>query len=68
VHAAHTRWGKHTYGYEVPWQDDSIAATLVMLYKKLGGTQRIPQPMLDRFEQILDFIDDDIKDLYTETA
>jgi len=68
VHAAHTRWGKHTYGYEVPWQDDSIAATLVMLYKKLGGTQKIPQPMLDRFEKILDFIDDDIKDLYTEAA
>jgi hypothetical protein len=39
-----------------------------MLYKKLGGTQSIPQPLLDRFEKILDFVDDDIKDLYQEAA
>lgn len=68
VKGAHRRWGEHTYGYEVPWQDDSIAAVLVMLYKKLGGTQSIPQPMLDRFEKILDFVDDDIKELYEEVA
>jgi hypothetical protein len=68
VHAAHSRWGKYTYGYEVSWDDDSIAAVLVMMYKKLGGTQKIPQPLLDRFEKILDFVDDDIKDLYQEAA
>lgn len=68
VHNAHSRWGKHTYGYEVPWQDDAIAAVLVMLYKKLGGKQQIPQPLLDRFEKILDFVDDDIKDLYQQAA
>lgn len=68
VKGAHLRWGIHTYGYEQGWNDDSIAATLVMLYKKLGGTQSIPQPLLDRFEKILDFVDDDIKDLYQEAA
>lgn len=68
VHAAHSRWGEHTYGYKVPWQDDTIAAALVLLYKKLGGKQTIPQPMLDRFEKILDFVDDDIKELYQEAA
>ena len=68
VHNAHNRWGEHTYGYEVPWQDDAIAAVLVMLYKKLGGKQQIPQPMLDRFEKILDFVDDDIKELYQQAA
>jgi hypothetical protein len=66
VHKAHTLWGEHTYGYKVSWDDDSIAAVLVMLYQKLGGTQRIPQPLLDRFAQILDFVDDDIKELYNE--
>lgn len=64
VKSAHLRWGKYTYGYEVQWSDDSIAAVLVLLYKKLGGTQRIPQPLLDRFEKILDFVDDDIRDLF----
>jgi hypothetical protein len=68
VKSAHGRWGEHVYGYEVPWDDDSIAAVLVMLYKKLGGTQRVPQPLLDRFDEILDFVDDDIKDLYQEAA
>ncbi len=68
VKGAHGRWGKHVYGYEVPWDDDSIAAVLVMLYQKLGGTQKVPQPLLDRFEEILDFVDDDIKDLYQEAA
>jgi hypothetical protein len=66
VHRAHKQWGIHTYGYEVSWQDDAIAAVLVLLYQRLGGTQRIPKPLLDRFEQILDFVDDDIKALYEE--
>ena len=68
VKGAHLRWGKYTYGYEVQWSDDSIAAVLVLLYKKLGGKQQIPQPLLDRFEKILDFVDDDIKDLFEEVA
>lgn len=68
VKGAHGRWGEHTYGYKVPWQDDAIAAVLVSLYKKLGGKQSIPQPMLDRFDKIIDFVDDDIKDLYLEAA
>ena len=66
VHRAHRAWGVHTYGYEVAWQDESIAAVLVLLYQRLGGTQRIPRPLLDRFESILDFIDDDIRTLYEE--
>jgi hypothetical protein len=66
VHHAHKEWGEHTYGYEVSWQDESIAAVLVLLYQRLGGTQRIPKPLLDRFEKILDFVADDIKALYEE--
>lgn len=70
VHRAHETWGEHTYGYKVSWQDDAIASVLVLLYQRLGGKQRIPKPLLDRFEQILEFIDDDIKELYedVETA
>lgn len=64
VHRAQRNWGIYTYGYEVSWQDEAIAAVLVLLYQKLGGTQQIPQPLLDRFEKILDFVDDDIKELY----
>lgn len=63
-HAAHLRWGKHTYGYEVDWEDDCIAPILLMIYKKLGGRQQLPKRMLDKFDRILDFLDDDIKDLW----
>jgi len=66
VHHAHRQWGEHTYGYEVSWQDEAIAAVFVLLYQRLGGTQRIPKPLLDRFEKILDFVADDIKALYEE--
>lgn len=69
VHGAHQRWGENYYGYKkFPWQDDAIASVLVLLYEKLGGQQRIPKHLKDRFEKILDFVDDDIKALYeTET-
>lgn len=66
VHRAHRKWGIYTYGYEVDWQDDAIAAVLVLLYQKLGGKQQIPQPLLDRFAKILDFLDEDIKELFEE--
>ena len=66
VKGAHSRWGEYTYGYKVSWQDDAIAALLVLMYQKLGGTQQIPQPLLDRFAKLLDFVDDDIKDLFVE--
>jgi hypothetical protein len=65
THKAHTNWGKHGYGYEIGWEDDSIACVLVQLYQLLGGQQRIPQPLLDRFDKIIDFLDDDIKNLFS---
>ena len=69
VHRAHQRWGENYYGYKkCPWQDDAIASVLGLLYEKLGGQQRIPKHMKDRFEKILDFVDDDIKALYEEVA
>ena len=65
VHRAHRLWGKMVYNIEkFPWQDDAIAVVLLHLYQRMGGTQQLPQHMLDRFEKIMDFVDDDIKSLY----
>ncbi len=66
VHAAHNRWGEHRYGYEVSWDDSSIASTLMLLYVKLGGTQTIPLPLLDKFDHILDFLDEDIREQFDQ--
>jgi hypothetical protein len=65
VHRAHRLWGKKVYNIEkFPWQDDAIAVVLLHMYQRMGGTQQLPQHMLDRFEKIMDFVDDDIKALY----
>jgi hypothetical protein len=63
-HRAHSAWGKHSYGYEVDWEDDCIAPILLMLYQRLGGQHALPRRMLDKYERILDFVDQDIKDLW----
>ena len=65
VHRAHRLWGKKVYNIEkFPWQDDAIAVVLLHMYQRMGGTQQLPQHMLDRFEKIMDFVDEDIKSLY----
>jgi hypothetical protein len=58
-------WGQKVYNIEkFPWQDDAIAVVLLHMYQRMGGTQQLPQHMLDRFEKIMDFVDEDIKSLY----
>jgi hypothetical protein len=65
VHRAHRLWGEKVYNIKkFPWQDDAIAVVLLHMYQRMGGTQQLPQHMLDRFEKIMDFVDDDIKALY----
>lgn len=65
VHSAHKLWGKMIYNIDkFPWQDDAIAVVLLHIYQRMGGTQQLPQHMLDRFEKIMDFVTDDIKALY----
>lgn len=66
VHAAHLEWSRKKYKYEVPWQDKCIAYVLIQLYKKLGGSQEVPEIMLDEFKNIMDFFAPDIKDLFVE--
>jgi hypothetical protein len=68
VHKAHAKWGLNYYGFDkFPWQDDAIACVLIALYQKLGGKHPTPRFMVDRFDKILNYIDEDIKELI-ETA
>lgn len=66
AHKAHSKWSNHVYQYKMPWEDKSIACVLVQLYKLLGGTHRVPQHLLDRGDEIVKFLDDDIKNLFAE--
>jgi hypothetical protein len=36
------------------------------LYQRLGGTHTIPLPLVDKFDHILDFLDDDIRERFVE--
>lgn len=64
VHKAHASWGLNYYGFDkFPWQDDAIACVLISLYQRLGGQHPVPKFMVDRFDKILNYIDEDIKDL-----
>lgn len=64
-HDAHRRWGKHVYGIEkIEWENECLAPLLIQIYKKLGGRQQVPKRMLDKFEEVLPFMDDDIQALW----
>ena len=60
VASAHRLWCEKRYGYQAAWDDDAYACALVQLYKKFGGTERIPLSLTDRFDEIIDFFDPDI--------
>jgi hypothetical protein len=57
---AHRRWSVKTYGYETNWSDDAYAVSLVQLYQKFGGKERIPLGMIDRYDDLIKFFDEDI--------
>jgi hypothetical protein len=63
VTEAHRKWTENRYGYKVPWEDDAYACALLQLYRKFSGSEKIPPSMLDRFEDIVDFFDEDILNL-----
>lgn len=66
---AQREWSKARYGYEQNWQDDQYAAVLFQLYKKMGGTEQVPLPLLDKYSDprndtnIADFLDQEILDM-----
>jgi hypothetical protein len=63
VSEAHTGWTTKRYGYQASWDDDAYACALLQLYKKFGGEEKIAPTLLDRFDGLIDFLDQDIIDL-----
>lgn len=63
VSEAHTEWTKQRYGYQVPWDDDAYACALLQLYKRFGGEEHIAPTLLDGFDGLIDFFDQDILNL-----
>ena len=63
VTEAHRRWTEKRYGYKVPWEDDACSCALLQLYVKFGGKEKIAPTLLDRFDGIIEFFDEDILNL-----
>ena len=63
VTEAHRRWTVQRYGYQVAWDDDAYACALLQLYVKFGGKEKIAPTLLDKFDGLTDFFDEDILSL-----
>jgi tellurite resistance protein len=63
VKEAHNRWHEKRYGYKGNWNDDAYACGLLHLYQRFGGKEKLPLTLLDRFDDLIDFFDQDILDL-----
>ena len=46
---AQRQYSVQRYGYEQNWSDDMYAVAFFQLYSKLGGSQQVPMPLLDKY-------------------
>ncbi len=60
VTEAHRRWHEKRYGYKGNWNDDAYACSLIQLYQKFGGKEKVAPTLLDRFDDLIEFFDEDI--------
>jgi hypothetical protein len=60
VTEAHRRWHEKRYGYKGNWNDDAYACALIQLYQKFGGKEKVAPTLLDRFDDLIEFFDEDI--------
>jgi len=66
VTEAHRRWTEKRYGYQANWDDDAYACALLQLYKHFGGKEKVAPTLLDQFDGLIDFFDEDIMNLSEE--
>jgi hypothetical protein len=60
---AHRLYTTKQHGYPGNWHDDAYACALVQLYQKFGGKEKIAPTLLDRFDDLVEFFDEDIMNL-----
>jgi len=60
VKEAFRKFTKKQYGEEMNWRDDAYIVGLLQLYKELGGTERVPQLLLDTYSDLHNYFADEI--------
>jgi hypothetical protein len=48
------------HNYQGNWRDEAYACALVQLYQKFGGKEKIAPSLLDRYDDLVEFFDEDI--------
>ena len=60
VTEAHRRWTEKRYGYQANWDDDAYACALIQLYQHFGGKEKVAPTLLDQFDGLIEFFDQDL--------
>ena len=60
VAEAYRRFHKQRYGIDGKWNDEAYAVAMLLLYKRFGGKEEVPQILLDRFEDLDNYFDSSI--------
>lgn len=60
VKEAFKKFTKKQYGEAMPWRDEAYMIGLSQLYKELGGTERVPQFLLDTYSDLHLYFADEI--------
>lgn len=60
VTEAHRKWTTQRYGYQAAWDDDAYACALIQLYQHFGGKEKVAPTLLDHFDGLIEFFDEDI--------
>lgn len=63
VKEAYSKWHEKRHGYKGTWKDDAYVCALLQLYQKFGGTERIAPALVDQFDDLIEFFDEDIMSL-----
>ena len=63
VKEAYGKWHMKRHEYKGTWKDDAYVCALLQLYQKFGGTERIAPALVDQFDDLVDFFDEDIMSL-----
>lgn len=63
THTAYNQMMEKRWGYRVTWREDSLACFLISIYEKLGGREPFPKEMAQRYEEMLDFLPEEIQDI-----
>lgn len=57
---AYGRWHEARHSYKGDWKDDAYVCALLQLYQEFGGQEKIAPALVDQFDDLIKFFDNDI--------